>query len=311
MDEEDLNASYERQLSHLKLIIPNLACPYQVKLCSVWIARFKNCKQDEEFYRSKLVNLFVRQLRENRQLGEPFVSDRNIRIPLKDVFRRHVDSFLMQKDQHSDVSDNKEEEVVTKVNQALAKFEYHLGQIETNNQPYENLKRLQFMEFLDMGVDFRPIMERVQHRWNRIFENINRRQLESTTPHETCPGFSSSSSTSSELGQCGNICTDPRHLSTPCIPESRTKYKAFTMKYAKRVEKMKSEIAKLRQNAQIQAKTESIRFAALKSELVERTGAKQQAEMCAMIDQLDERYREIIANSMALGVAETKRAKAT
>lgn len=160
-----------------------------------------------------------------------------------------------------------------------------------------------------MEANLRPIIERVQQRWNSIFENINRLQSKDTTPAESGASSSSSSSTSSDPESCGNICTDPKHISTQCLTESPSKYKAFALKCAKRMEKMQLEIAKLKQNAQIQASTESIRFAAVKSELVQRTGAKQQAEMCAMIDQLDERYREIIAKSMALGVAETKKAK--
>lgn len=313
-DLTDITASYERQLAHLKRIIPQLGCPQQVQLCSVWVERFTSCTTDEEIYRSKLVNLFVRQLRESGRLSDPFLSDRNALKHLRMVFQDHVDCLVKKKTEHCYDESDAEEETCVKMKQALTRFEHHLGQIETSDRPYENLQRLQFLEYLDIDDSFHPILERIQQRWNGIFNNMLRNQSQPTTTAKSCTSSSSSaSSTSSEnIGpSCGIICSDPRHISTNCLAESPSKYKTFALKCAKRIEKMQQEIAKLKQNAQIQASTECIRFAALKSELVQRTGAKQQAEMCAMIDQLDERYREIIAKSMALGVAETKRGKAT
>lgn len=317
----DPNASYERQLAHLKSIIPQLACPLQIHLCSVWIARFTSCYPDEEHHRSMLVNLFVRQLRAQGRLDAPFLSERTASLPLQSVVQEHTDRLLVSAQKYSGHRevDRDNREMCDNLNRALARFEYHLEQVGMSDQPYEHLRRLRFMEFLNLDDNYRPILERVQSRWNGIFANIQIHCLRPAESHttamqDTCASSSSScTSSSSDTGHCGDhICTDPLHIGTPCTVESLpSKYKTFALKCAKRMEKMNAEMARLRQTVQIQASTEAIRFAALKSELVQSASAKQQADMSTMIDQLDERYREIIANSMALGAKETKKAKAT
>lgn len=334
MDEplDDLDASYQRQLAQLKPIILRLACPQQVQLCSVWIERFTSCGPQEEDYRSMLVNMFVRQLRNNGRLGEPFVAAENVTLSLQDIVEAHTNELVrfeqrqfesndsglggLTKEDDADLDEITGEEkysrLCDKVNQVLARFEYHLMQIGASDRPLEQLKRLHFMTILDLcqcdlGINFRPIVDRVQRRWMEIFERIDTKNQPRRA--ESSSASSVSSSTSTGLDRCGDLCTDLHHLSAACLSDqgSSSKYKKFAIKCAKRMEKMKAEIEALKQAAQIQASTESIRFAALKSELVQRTGAKQQAEMCAMIDQLDERYREIIAKSMALGVAESSK----
>lgn len=207
------------------------------------------------------------------------------------------------------------------VTKMLTRFESHLSQIKQSDNPQKQMQKIKFNEFNDMyscptGLDLSQIFNQIQKHWTDIYkpaesDPTNTRKSRSSkiklgrshhslwTSSDSEPDTISTGSLLSRIKSNGTQSSLSLDMPDTVLP---SKYKRFVLKCARRMEKMQQQIATLKRDSEIRKSTESIRYAALKSELVERAGAKQQAEMCAMIDQLDERYREIITKTMSLSL---------
>lgn len=264
---------YRRQLDILKKQVLRLTKPEDIQLCTRWIERFKRCQPHERNDRNRLLDELNKQL----QCGHV---DADLFGPTQAIDRLQLDKVLadvLNKTGRFSVADSDEAsslggDYMRYLNMSVG-FEIASNQLEdkltkagTSANALQDLQGLLspdlWSEFLPEC--FLPKLRRIESKWLHVIDRL-RAQIVENTNTSTLTQVTSASSTGSNE-------TEP------------VKYKRFALKSARRIARLRAEIANLQRDQQLRACTESISNVARRTAWKCSADAQQQMPTIELID---------------------------
>lgn len=266
---------YQRQLTVLKSIVPQLTRPKDVSLCAEWIERFAVGDEEDHGERNRHMDTLIGQLqwddrcrdadRSDSGIGRRSTTSSRIDDGLSMHYSRlyencqrkcaYFEHEVFVAKQHSQEQEMKHDTLLAAVQMLLRHLEVGLSEAMIGQNALAEIGDLFTAEMWSpqMPDCFQSQIQRIERKWSEVIARIRTQTTVISQPPPT------------------------------------DKYKNFARKSVRKIQRLQDELDGLRRDQQIRASTESIRDAAWRTEWIRDLGARQQAQMVELFETLDGR----------------------